>query len=429
MNAFISAIDADRNEVFIVQPNSQQDVSHLQQYDATFLNIYNDLTDYLLNSVQTSVQQVLSLSESFLDKDTSQALNDFHTLYEADSLLDSHKNTIDKNVDEIIDYIKNSTITDKSKEKKILEKLDSYPVSAERLSFSALQKDIEALVTLEDDVKKKVAPILHGLQFEDQLSQSISSIKNTLAVIINLAHQDKSFNPQAAAKLMYSLLACEKDRTLFYKHILETDYHGEPAIQSDDLKNLSGETEDDTEILTFLSKIEHYTVDSLYWNSQESARSVALIIETITLVRERVEQIFEPSQDNKDTVKQLRHITTAMENGQGRKETLRLLSSTLSNRMDVDQKINELIEPIITSIQFHDRICQNMENLSHTLKTWLKKRIEVINSSVSIKDLQTDFGNTLISLMTMNEEREIVRRYISGLPEAQEDNTDDIDLF
>jgi len=412
-----------------VSSDIQKEEEATKDFDRKFLNIYSDLTSYLLDNVKTSVGQVLELAESFLNEDASKAINDFHALYEADSELDTHKEVIGKSVDKIVDFIQNSSEVDEKKEREMLDELDTFTVSAERLSYSSLQKDIEALVTLESDVKDKVVPILHGLQFEDQLSQSITSICKAMNIIIELIHAEDKFSPKVAADLIYRQLACEKDRVLFCTHVLGNEYEGESVANPEYLQRLLAGKEESVQIAEFIEKIESFTSASLHWNSQESERSVSLIVDTICIVQQRVEQLFEPTPDNKETVAQLMDVSNQMQDTHNRKTTLRLLVSTLNNRMEADHKIKKLIEPIVTAIQFHDRICQNMDNLSHALETWRINRNRVIECSSFSDELQVSFGTTLIDLMTMTEERDIVRRHIQGLPEACEDSGDDVDLF
>ena len=146
----------------------------VDNYDERYLTIYKNLCKYMIDNVQVSVNKIIDLSEEFLEKDISGAINDFHKLYQNDGEIDGYKNSINQHVDRMIDVVR--TTDNELKLQKELDKIDDSELKVTRLSFSNLQKDIEALITLEADIKNKVMPIIMSLQFEEQI-QAQSSIE------------------------------------------------------------------------------------------------------------------------------------------------------------------------------------------------------------------------------------------------------------
>ncbi|MEI6398637.1 MAG: hypothetical protein WCO71_07700, partial [Pseudomonadota bacterium] len=98
--------------------------------------------------------------------------------------------------------------------------------------------------------------------------------------------------------------------------------------------------------------------------------------------------------------------------------TLRKLISALSVLVIEHRSVNDVVMPIVEALQFQDSIRQQMENLGKVMKIWIATRIEI---GVNLTPDQTrDFGEKLLNVTTMFGEREIIRRYIPGLPEEQE---------
>ncbi len=407
----------------------QQIPSSLSQFDQTFLAVYGDLTHNLLSNVQPAVLQILKIAENYLSCDLSQALIKFHQLYSANIDLDQYKSTIDKNVDAIIDFVQNCSKVDALNEKVILNQLDDEQSSSSRLSLTAFQKELEALITMESDVHEMVTAILYGLQFENQLSSSISSLVDTLnTAIMLLNYSETPFCLTEAASHIYRSLKGEKDRDLFHEHVLLNQYQADSAIplSSVDFKNetlCSKQNEQE-----FLSRLVRFANAILQWNNEQSLRSVSMIMDAITAIKIRTQSEANLSAEDYNSLLLLQSTAVGRLHNNVEVKTSQLLLSTLKARPTTDYAVNNLVVSIVQSIQFQDRICQNMINLGHSLVTWLASR-ESLQWSSSCTDLdQLAFGEKLLSLMTMNEEREIIRRHIVGLASVVVDDNE-IELF
>ncbi len=398
----------------------------LHQYDSTFTEVFSGLSDLLLKNVQSSVKQVLDLSENFLNEDVSKAIHDFHHLYESSVDIHSYKDQIDQNVDKLIDFIQNNSNTDAKKEEELLNQFDDEQISASRLSFAALQKDMEALITLEEDIKDKVMPILHGLQFEDQMSSNIRALDKSLKGLLELLYNGEStFDADKAAHFVLDNLHSAKEREFFIFHVFHQDFHYDADEGLLDGLLHTG----DLGVQEFLRRIQQFASASLQWCNEQSAHAVSAIMDIITCVQERAESIENFSAETQETVDQLRKLTANTQFHEAGKETTRFLINNLQNKLAVDDKINYLIKPIITAVQFQDRICQNMANMSGALEAWLTSRATIIQTSPTEEDPILTLGEQLMNIMTMPEERDIIREHIEGLPEPQQNDGFDCDLF
>ncbi|MBL4868876.1 MAG: hypothetical protein JKY67_21130 [Pseudomonadales bacterium] len=409
--------------------NSLQNKAALYQYDELFENVLNSLSKNLLVTVQSATQQILDISTQFLSTEASKVISDFHHLYAADSHFEDLKDSVDQGVDELITLIQNNDSSNADELNNAIEKIDTHQMAAARLSFSALQKDMEALISLEDNIKNKVLPIFHGLQFEDLLCLMVKTIDSIWHEVISDIHQTEPFNIKSTLTKIYSQLHCEKQRSLFFETVLKADYKDSileisPAVLSQYAGDLLSEKLKEN----LLVDIESFTRSTLAWNEKNSSEAIDPILKIIIEVRQTATDTGNISDDSMEALEQIKLVVGAI-NRSSKKAATKALLSSIQNRMDVDDTIEELINTVMTSVQFQDRIRQNMENLSKSILSWRSLRDIVLDGSELTDEKKYDLGTKLLKNMTMNEEREIIRHYIPNLPSGGAVNEDDFELF
>lgn len=149
-------------------------------------------------------------------------------------------------------------------------------------------------------------------------------------------------------------------------------------------------------------------------DSDEAVRSISKVIDFLLKDSSRISKM---SSDTLNAVKNLESVMSEVEQ-KTTAATLRKLISALSVLVIEHRSVNDVVMPIVEALQFQDSIRQQMENLGKVMKIWMATRIEL---GVSLTQDQTrDFGEKLLNVTTMFGEREIIRRYIPGLPEEQE---------
>ena len=85
--------------------------------------------------------------------------------------------------------------------------------------------------------------------------------------------------------------------------------------------------------------------------------------------------------------------------------------------MSENRGVDEIVSPIIEALQFQDIFRQHLENLHKSLQLWVEMRIDA--SEKGEDSHLTFFGKCLLKATTMQDEREIIRRHISGLGEEK----------
>lgn len=397
-----------------------------QDCDQLLLNIFNELSGELLHTVQSATQQILEMSANFLQDDVSDALQDFHALYEKNVELDTYKEAIAQNVDDIIQYIQNyegdtSEIPD-------LSSIDNEQLAASRLSLSNLQKDMEGLARLDQGVKDKVIPILHNMQFEDQLSANVLIISDIWTFFINsLVKPD--FDNALLLEQIYSQLNSAKLRQLFAQKVMRSKVSFELNIPEAVISSfvLSLNKNDSKE--DFLNRMQAYCASVLEWNSDDAAASVSLIFDIITAIEQEAEQAGDFSAETHQAFSSLKQIAKGL-NNPAKRESTKIMVALLNNRMSMNDSIQDLIKPVMVSMQFQDRIRQNMENLAKMMLIWMATRKRIMLSKKPLDDnTKQQIGLDLIDGMTMESERSIIKKYIPQLPSDAGSGADMDELF
>jgi len=403
---------------------------HIVNYDKSFFNIYSGLSDYMLENVQQSVTHIIKLSEEFLGGDATQAIHDFHRLYEANSEIDAYKDSINEHVDDLIDYIQNHDAINDVEEKEIITHLDQGELTASRLSFAALQKDIEALVTLESEIKEKVLPIIHSLKFEEQMVSCLKRTERILKKAIDLANQnDGPFDSLSAALELLDLIPNERDKALFYTAFLTAPYDSEKTIVAAELSASFDDVPESLRGIDFLRRVIGYSAATLQWSNHQASTGVDEVLVVLMALKDKMEFLTELNSENGALLEQLRSINTTETTVEAKNEKRRLLASVIKNKADADDEIDSFISPIISTIQFQDRVRQNTENIRTSLDLWLTYRPGSDEACKNNSDSQLELlGGSLLSAMTMGEEREIVRKYIKNLAVSEEEVAGDDDV-
>lgn len=161
-----------------------------------------------------------------------------------------------------------------------------------------------------------------------------------------------------------------------------------------------------------ISSLLDFTKDSMSWCSGESERAtmqVSKILDNIMTDSNRVSKI---SEDTMSAVAKFRDLIDNLDSKNRDVEMANTLVKSLKGIASQDAEVGGLIQPILEALQFQDRITQNMANMKRMIEFWLQSRQSIEKGeNLSIQD----FGEKLMKLTTMPDERESVRKFIDGL--------------
>lgn len=163
-------------------------------------------------------------------------------------------------------------------------------------------------------------------------------------------------------------------------------------------------------------RLHQFTDSTLTWCSKESEQATARVTNAIELLLKNTKRVSSISQESLDAIQGLRNaISNHFGEDKAKKVPVGQLIKSLEVLASGHNEIDAVIHPIISSLQFQDRMRQNFENMVRMLPLWLATR-ERAGTAVSGEELER-FAGELCKVTTMMAERDIIREVFPGAPE------------
>ncbi len=159
----------------------------------------------------------------------------------------------------------------------------------------------------------------------------------------------------------------------------------------------------------YLSRLLAYTEACLTTTCKESENSVEVVGKLLDALAQDIARISAMSTDTVKALGDVRHMITT--NHSEAKVigavSVRSLVQALKQIGKEHQDIQDVIAPLITTLQFQDRVRQQMENLVKMLKIWMEYRTQ---NNPQTEDELTAFGILLGKPTTTEEERVVLQK-------------------
>lgn len=171
----------------------------------------------------------------------------------------------------------------------------------------------------------------------------------------------------------------------------------------------------------FLNDMLEFSRLSMDWCAQESEAAAIRIGGILEMLLNDAKRISSMSEEALVAVNEMKNQIQKLLSEGKTSDLITNLKKICSHHIEV----NAFIEPIIRTLQFQDRVTQNMQNEIRIMNEWFLMRNKV-NDGLSEEEF-TEFGKKLLKLTTMIEERDVIREVIPGLP--MEEASEDVVMF
>lgn len=168
---------------------------------------------------------------------------------------------------------------------------------------------------------------------------------------------------------------------------------------------------------SLIEQYQMFTKESLKWCIDESESSTARVSAAIDVLLKDAARVSELSQESLEAINGVKDKLQVHIGDESRCESVNDLIKALVQLASENDEVQNVIHPIISSLQFQDRLRQNLENLEKMIPAWLNARQNFSNGLTA--EQLTGFGEEILKLTTMKEERDRVKEFISGLPEEE----------
>lgn len=183
--------------------------------DLVFAQVMQDMLGLIMETASKASQEVLELSSTYLNQKAQTAIVEFYNLYfsKKRSIVDS-KDAVNKEVDSLFEQAQAALKQGGEINLKTTKEADDI-----RLGISAIQKELEALIRVEEGMKEKLAPVLACMQFEDALRQRLDHIQEGWQEVFGKHCDEKAID----VELIKSKLTSIAETEIFYRNALKQE--------------------------------------------------------------------------------------------------------------------------------------------------------------------------------------------------------------
>lgn len=164
-----------------------------------------------------------------------------------------------------------------------------------------------------------------------------------------------------------------------------------------------------------VDRYQKFTEASLTWCSKESEESTTRVSGAIDGLLKDTARVSALSEESLFAIEGM-HSKLQLHLSKG--ASIHDLIKALQQLAQENDEVKNVIHPIIESLQFQDRLRQNLENISRMIPIWLEWREKDLSPEKMV-----EFGEALGKATTMKEERDFIRNHISGMPEEEEQDS------
>lgn len=178
----------------------------------------------------------------------------------------------------------------------------------------------------------------------------------------------------------------------------------------------------------FFEKLMNFSQASIKWCVEESEKSVSKIGEIISFLISDSERITTMSTETLQALINLKKELNQLSGQTANTGDVTKIKEVLQSVQKSHEDTRMFLEPVIESLQFHDRIRQRMENILKMMHYWQKHHQEFARKHTLGESDLLAIGAELAKLTTMTAERDLIRRLIPNLA-AEQAPQDDVMFF
>lgn len=182
--------------------------------------------------------------------------------------------------------------------------------------------------------------------------------------------------------------------------------------------------------LDFVEKMIAYSNALMVACTRESETAVTQVGQVLDHIMADATRVSKMSADALASLRAVQEDLASSDGGERRRD-LSALASALTRLGDEHSEMNGFVMPIVESLQFQDRVRQQMENLGKMMALWVQERTAPHGTGATAGSAQdpserlASFGDRLMKVTTTDEERDVIRAHIAGIPEAPSVSGDD----
>jgi len=391
--------------------------SHLIEYDNLSIKLFSQLAQNALNNISSSAGKMLDVACLFFDKDASSAMLDFHKLYLEQSQLNDHKDEVNQQADDILAAAQAANFSSSDLPQ------DELQTSAEHQHLANVQKELEALIQQDEHIKQRMVPVMQCMQYEDLISNRIQRLISCWELMVSLLNSHDTADIPRALNAFNDVQTSLDEHKSFYQYVLRANYEDYVDHDQQDIGKLPHKITSINELLERLFEFSQSSLDDCICQTQQAFDELLTLLNLVTGESDEVAYLFSDDNDSFNDIKAIlsKH---ASDNGQQASD---IISQIAATREKHNEEAGALIQSFMMALQSQDIIRQNIENIGRFHSTWATFRDKIKGTESHNENLEIEFGQQLMTLMTSHSEREIIENNIAGISAGS--LGDEADLF
>ncbi len=376
----------------------------LIKYDNLSINLLSQLAQNALNNISSSAGNMLDVACMFFDKDVSKAIVDFHTLYSEQDHLSNHKDAVNQQADDILLAAQDPNFS--------LENLKQgqNQQDGEQLELANIQKDLEALIQQDTHIKQRMVPVMQCMQYEDLISNRIQRLISCWSCLVSLLIDPDNVDIPYALQTLDSFQSSIDEHEIFYQYVLHANYHDFIELEEHNIATMQHNIRCFDELLDRMFEFSQKSLDDCIEQTQQAFDELLELLNLVTGESKDVAYLFSGSDDSFDDIKAiLRKYKHADQSG------CNLIDEIAATQEQHTEEAGTLIQSFMVALQSQDIIRQNIENIGRFHSTWALFREQIKGQPQHNPNLNIEFGEQLMSIMTSHAEREIIANNIAGV--------------
>ena len=198
---------------------SQSPKAQLQKFDQQFFEVAHELFRNARANAKHSVSRILDCSAAFMSTEAHKALRSFYDLYFSEKGPSRKQQQIADEVSRLVDQAQ--ALVAGGHEHLVAALEEDHVLRQERLALAALQKQLEVLISVDDNFRSRLAPVLSGMQFEDAMSQRLDHIQQAWSLVLAAMSEEGGMSAEEVARQIAATLSSDAERELFYPLVLK----------------------------------------------------------------------------------------------------------------------------------------------------------------------------------------------------------------
>ncbi len=376
----------------------------LIEYDNLSICLLSKLAQNALNNISESAGKVLDVACIFFDKDVSKAIVDFHNLYSEHSHINDHKVAVNQQADDILLAAQDPNFS--------LEppKQDQAVHASEQLELAKIQKNLEALIQQDEHIKQRMVPVMQCMQYEDLISNRIQRLISCWSCLVSLLIDPDNANIPHTLQTLDSFQSSIDEHKMFYQYVLQANYHDYIELEGHNIATMPHKISGFDELLERMFEFSQKSLDQCIEQTQQAFDELLTLLNLVTGDSDDVAYLFTDSDDSFNDIKVI-----LAKYKQADHQGYNIIDEIAATQEQHTDEAGTLIQSFMIALQSQDMIRQNIENIGRFHSSWATFRTKIKGYTQHNPNLNIEFGEHLMSIMTSHAEREIIAKDIEGV--------------